>query len=210
MHPNEDDIIAQGLVLVRTGIIENDWSKICEGYNSISGENLQPPTKPKSRLERIRESIQGQTDETQTIENTAVVDNDNDNTEVTTEELISFDNMTVVDLKEHLASFDIKIDSLKGKKKQDLIKLCKQLAETKKATLEVLVQKQKGGEKFGMGEITVISDPYDPELAIKNMALAAKTLKMPNRKSVVVRDTSGDEDADYRYYDKPKFKPPWR
>lgn len=51
----EDAIIANAFLLVREGIINNDWNKICDAYYQVSGEELHPPTPPKSRLENIRD-----------------------------------------------------------------------------------------------------------------------------------------------------------
>jgi hypothetical protein len=57
--PNDDEVIIQGLGLIREGLVNNDLQKIYDGYNSISGEDLKPPQ--KSRLEKIRGSIKGET-----------------------------------------------------------------------------------------------------------------------------------------------------
>ena len=56
-NQDEDEIIAKGLLSVKEGIVSGDWNKVCEGYNSISGEDLKPFEKPKSRLESIREMM---------------------------------------------------------------------------------------------------------------------------------------------------------
>ena len=52
---DEDMVIGNGLSLVREGLVNNDWGLVYEGYNLISGKDLQP--KEESRLDRIRKNI---------------------------------------------------------------------------------------------------------------------------------------------------------
>jgi len=57
---SEDDLIVEGFLLVRAGILSGSWESVCAGYQLISSEHLEPPTpkeKPKTRLEKIREGI---------------------------------------------------------------------------------------------------------------------------------------------------------
>ena len=51
---DDDKIIIDGLTTIRTGIIERDWQIICDGFNLITGESLEPQL---SRVERIREAF---------------------------------------------------------------------------------------------------------------------------------------------------------
>jgi len=57
MINEEDELIANGLKKIRDGLIKNDILLVYEGYNDISGENLEPPKKVYSRLEQIRNAI---------------------------------------------------------------------------------------------------------------------------------------------------------
>lgn len=61
---DEDEIIAAGLRTIRCAMLAQDWQQVFAGYNLISGEDLQVPEKPKTRLEKIRESIAGKEDNT--------------------------------------------------------------------------------------------------------------------------------------------------
>ena len=55
---NEDELIADNLLLIRKGIEENNWNLVCEGYNAISGEDLKPLQLVKpSRIDNIRKRM---------------------------------------------------------------------------------------------------------------------------------------------------------
>lgn len=54
---DDDEVISKGLLNVRDGILNGNWDAVCEGYNSISGENLEPFQYAKSRLEKIRDNM---------------------------------------------------------------------------------------------------------------------------------------------------------
>jgi hypothetical protein len=53
----EEDIIAEAFVLIKEGILTLNWEAILDGYEMISGERLELPEKPKSKLEKIREKL---------------------------------------------------------------------------------------------------------------------------------------------------------
>jgi hypothetical protein len=58
MSENEDQIIADGLLLIRHGVYEANWQEVLNGYNMITAEGLElPEIKKKSRLENIREKM---------------------------------------------------------------------------------------------------------------------------------------------------------
>jgi hypothetical protein len=57
MPQNEDEVIARGFLLVKEGILNTDWDKVCEAYKLISGEDIKPPVPEKSKLERIRDMM---------------------------------------------------------------------------------------------------------------------------------------------------------
>lgn len=55
---NDYEFIMSGLDKIREGIILGDWNAVCDGFNSITGENLEPldkPKKPKSNKEKAQE-----------------------------------------------------------------------------------------------------------------------------------------------------------
>lgn len=55
---DEDELIAEGFIKLKQGILSQDWQMVLEVYNSISGETLKLPEQKKSRLEKIREKMQ--------------------------------------------------------------------------------------------------------------------------------------------------------
>lgn len=56
IEQNEDEIIASGLNTILEGITSGDFQKVCDGYNSITGEEVEPPeVAPKlTKLQRIK------------------------------------------------------------------------------------------------------------------------------------------------------------
>jgi hypothetical protein len=60
----EEETIAAGFLAVRTGILTGNWERVCEGYNLVSGESLEPPSlePPKTKLQKIREAIEAAKD----------------------------------------------------------------------------------------------------------------------------------------------------
>jgi len=57
----EAQLISNSLNEIAEGIILSDWQNVCNGYNKITGKNLEVPFVPeppkKSKLEMIREMI---------------------------------------------------------------------------------------------------------------------------------------------------------
>lgn len=111
-----------GLRNIREGIVSGSWLLVCDGYNSISGEDLKP-YKKISRLDNIREMLHQPT-----IESTEVEVNANTNTNTNTN--IDDEGLPIIG-----------------------------------ATKEY---RQKGGERFGKGEITIISSDKIPNEAEEN------------------------------------------
>lgn len=110
-----------GLKSVKEGILSGQWELVCSGYNSISGENLQP-FKKVSRLDDIRELLH---------QPTVVISQAAHRLETTESEIVTDSNgLPIIG-----------------------------------ATQE---HKQKGGEKFGRGEITIISTDKIPNEAKAN------------------------------------------
>lgn len=61
---SDDETIFRGLSNVREGILSGEWDLVCEGYNLITEDNLEPPDKPKlSKLERIRAKLKSESTE---------------------------------------------------------------------------------------------------------------------------------------------------
>jgi hypothetical protein len=56
-NKSEDDIIAESFILIKEGILNGDWIKVCEAYENISGEKIEPPVKTETRLEKIRKVL---------------------------------------------------------------------------------------------------------------------------------------------------------
>lgn len=55
---NDDDIIVANLLLIRDGLLSKDLTKVLEGYNEITGENLKLPEDEKqSKVDKIREKL---------------------------------------------------------------------------------------------------------------------------------------------------------
>jgi len=54
---NEEELIANGLLMVGEGIMANDMQRICNGYNLITGADLKPVVKELTKLEKIRAAM---------------------------------------------------------------------------------------------------------------------------------------------------------
>jgi hypothetical protein len=164
---NEDEIIAQAFIDIKEGILEVNWQKVCGAYEKISGEKIEPPTKPKTRLEAIREKMQ-------------------DKTPKPKKEPKKKEPKTVTDQD---TGEEIDIDES-----------------------DVIIKKFQGGQRFAKEGFEVIEAEVDPTEQAKNLKLAQKKKSLPKHlRSAKPKDNS-DDDADtesYRFYEKPKQKPPW-
>lgn len=205
-NDDNDDVIIDGLALIRQGIVDGDWHSVCAGYNSISGEDLQPPdAKPKqSKLDRIRAGLNKSSEKktTKKIKDKEIV--------IATDILsddetpkINWSSLNVTTLKDVLRKrFGVKNKELSNKSKAALIKLGKSLEKTI-ANVSVVTKEREDG-------MQIISTEFDEREAQANQAAAATKVKIPvAKRDTRVKDTS-DTDSDYRYHDNPDFKPPWR
>lgn len=187
---NEDQIIAQGFKLLREGIVAGDWQRVCDSYELVSGEKLDPPNqKPKSRLESIREMILSDVPAA---------------TEEPQQKIVDATKLSMNELKEALLKRGFGPDRLKGKKKDQLMELLNKPIGYEPVSQGSAVQEFQGGNRFGQGKIKVISDPYDPLEASLNAKLKIhKDTRMPTT------EKPSDPDADFRLNTKPPM-PPWR
>ncbi len=202
---NEDQIIATGLLSIKKGILAGDWGIVCSGYETITGEKLTAKEKPKSRLESIRSLMNIEKDDE---------DEDNDGTPVPAKlpkpKPTDWSNKTVKELKQEL--INRKVDFGKTKKKNDLIALIQLSDDTDDEDEpdigDLTTTKLKGGKVFGQN-FQVLSDGFDPREALENKKRAKKKIRNTVKRQTKQKDTSKDEDADFRFYDKPPKKAPW-
>lgn len=71
---DDDDAIVENLLLIREGLLNKDFSKILEGYNNITGEDLIIETKTKS--EKIKEKFQQKLNKTKVKKDMPMTDSD--------------------------------------------------------------------------------------------------------------------------------------
>ncbi len=204
---SEDDIIAEGFSLVREGLISGDWSKVSEGYNLVSGEDLKPPEKQKTKLEKIREGIQSKK-KISKPEKTI----DNDQIEEENEGKILVSQMNIRELKVFLTSSGYGDGFFKDKSKKDLLEIAKSIqSQTNKdddlgdrvGTKTTLF---RGGEKFAVNGINIVESVVDPEEAEKNKVIASKTMNLPprQRSSAFTNDINTDNpNREWGYHSKP-------
>jgi hypothetical protein len=182
MHDNnEDQIIAKGLMSIREGILSGSWSTVCEGYNAISGEDLKPAEKPKSRLENIRGLLKVDSKE-KSSENY----NEPDPT-----------LLTVSQIKQALVNKGFEEGKLKGIKKNDLIVLLESGKNTAQnvdkivddEVGEIIIQKGFiGGRKFAAGGFEVISTARDESEYLDNLRRHKRKNGIPNRKRASITE----------------------
>lgn len=198
---NEDQVIADSLMRIRSGIIAGDWQVVCDGYNAVSGENLSPPASVatvSSKLDKIRSLLKKPTANT----DAAVVVS----TEVVADEdaaAVDLDKMTVKDLRAYAVGIGV-AESVAGKSKPQILKLVKQALKDNKIT--VVTKKS--------GTLQIITTAEDPGELARNAAEASKKPKMPTRQprkiDLASLERSKNPDAPVRYLDKPTTQPPWR
>lgn len=169
MRKNDDDIlIGKGLKLVRKGIVGGSWDIVCQGYNLISGEELEPAQK-KTRLEIIREEIQ----------------KDDDSTIIHATEL----PQEIYRSKDTITSIELPTDRLPDEE-----------------GIVPAIKTQKGGKRFGQGEITVISTAPDAKEMEQNRNDYKKAPVSPKARggNVLELFAEKDEDAPVRFSGKNK------
>jgi hypothetical protein len=196
---NEDQIIAQAFLSIRQGIITGDWNFVCQAYEAISGEKLEPPRqKPKSRLEAIREQMGLDT-----------VESDEETEETQSEgSIIDISLMSPAQLKELLLKKGYKNSDFKGKKREDLLELLLKPSPLEPDVKSIQETEIQGGKRFGLGKVKIISDQFDPIEAEANKR-AARTKMPPVKRSTMPTDNSDDESSDFRFHKNPPA-PPWK
>lgn len=153
---DNEEIIANGLLKIREGILAGSWDTVCEGYCDISGEDLSPPIPKESKLDKIRRLMS---------EKSQLNIDENESDEVETHIDVFDESMTVKDIKQKLINdYDVSEDVFKKiKKKSDLIDFANDVAR------EGVVKTKK--TEGGMVEF---STPFDPDEAAKNAQMVAK------------------------------------
>lgn len=192
MHENEDYIIAQAFILIKEGVESLDWNKICDAYENITGEKIQPPEKKKSRLENIREMMQTSSSNEKNEENKLILLADED-----------VKDLTAPQLKKKLIDIGIENDNIKNMKKAQLLRLLNE----KQNSLKLPKPNRKDSDK---PNIQIISSPYDSSEAEKNEKIASTKIKTKPAKRGFSFKNNDDDEAAIRYNDKPTHAPPWR
>lgn len=190
---DDETIISDGLISIRNGILAGDWDKICHGYNSISGEQLEPPTKPEpklSKLETIRKNLEN-----------------SKNDPVEKVETVSAQDLSVKEIKEKLSELGVPSDDLKNLKKPELQSLLDELDRYKisKEENDIALQEfqQKGSKQ------RIIGDGFNKIEALKNRAI-----RQQHPRPVIKRDTTirtkveGDIGYNFDNPERPSTCPP--
>jgi|GEM_PF-6331228 len=72
----EEDTIAESFLLIKEGVLSQDWNKICVAYKNISGEEIKIPEKKLSKLETIRQKMSEKTKKTSVLKKSKKPDKD--------------------------------------------------------------------------------------------------------------------------------------
>lgn len=212
----EDDIIANGLRLVRKGILSADWDLICQGYNSISGENLSVQKK-KTRLESIREKLmegvidRDISDEEDWEEDEEEIEEweDEDDEAVLLEDLIDWKSLTKAKIREELDLLGIDPEEYEEiKLKKDLISFAQ---EREKKIKEGRFRKTKHkGTGFAKGEVLIYSSVPDEDEKRLNRKIKKLNPRNPKARRTAPPEDTKNEEASVRFKSKPSVPPPWR
>jgi hypothetical protein len=204
MSQNEEQIIADALLKIRAGIVAGDWTQVCEGYNSVSGEELLPPKENAvviNKLDKIRLLLKKPAAKT-TESGEAVI-----STEVVADEdsvAVDLDKMNIKDLRAYAATLGL-TKEIEGKKKPQILSVVKNALKDNKIT--VVTKKTDSG-------LQIITTAENPEEIARNALEASRKPKMPARQrtKIDLASMSRDKnpDAPVRYMDKPTTQPPWR
>lgn len=153
---NDEDVISDGLILIRGGILTGSIADVLLGYETISGEKLTwEEEKPKSKLEKIRENIKKKSPKkTKPVEESL--------TETEEEEISQVANVDD-------DQFTIKRETIKGGKR---------FGGRQPTWFD-------NEEEFEPGKVEIVTTEIDPEEQKKNAFRAKKTSKSrkgaPNR-----------------------------
>lgn len=193
----EDRIIVDAMLKIKSGILSKDWLIICEAYEDISGEKIEVPEN-KSRLERIREAMAAKN------ENEYSDKSDNDDSEN------DISKMSVAKIKEYLIQSGHKEKSLKSLNKKKLIELIdKPIDEEPIIKNASVVDEINGGDKFGRGKIKIISDVFNPVESMINKKRSGQRNSVKIDRDKVVAKNFDNPKSEVRYIDNPPA-PPWR
>lgn len=170
----DDDIIAAGLIKVREGILSGNWESVCEGYNSISGEELKPfvQEKPKSRLDNIR--------------NLMALEDDGEPDKKPRQKRA----------KKPKPETDHNVDEETG------AILLPEVTGNDDEEMPVLTKRFKGGKRFASKGFEVIQTPVSADERERNEKVAKLKPKLPAKpRDTKIRDTSNDASKDWRFHD---------
>jgi hypothetical protein len=217
---DDDKIIARAMIEIRKGIVDGVWQSVCNAYESITGEWIDPPEDKEpepelSRLEKIKLEMQNLAEE-----------DDPDNGEPLDTVSVGrvdyeWENLTVAKIKEGLVNIHgVDPKEFKGKKKQALIDLAHNLEE---AYVELSSLSEDDPDEFdgipdvgvirskkniyGGGKLQVFSTPEDEEEREANKKMAKKKPKLPVKRSGPPKDNSDNKNASVRYHSNPTNKP---
>ena len=197
---NEDQIIAEGLTLVRRGILDGDWQKVCDGYNHISGESLSSPKAEKSRLENIRELMQNIDPTPDHAKEVSEKHSDLDH--------IDWHGLTVKQILDTLQKkYQITVARKEFKLKDDLI----EIAENIEKDQNDIIENSEYIETVNEDGIHILSVPFDAKEAAKNKKKHIKRPKVKKRDTELgnLEQRHKSEKGAFRYTDTPLDGPPW-
>lgn len=179
---NDDDlIIVEGLQKIKQGVLNADLQLICDGYNHITGDEIQPvAVKKKNRVEKIRELMKN---------------SDTPKEKPVTKKPVKRRGKNTIDsLKKELLDLGFTEDELEDQTKEQMEQM---LAGDN-------VQVQKGGKRFGKGKIQIITAGFDEEEFENNKIAHKKALKFTGgpvkRNTSLPKDNSDDPNAGFRVY----------
>ena len=56
----EEEVIVNGLIKIKEGVLNQDWNAVCEGYAEITGEDLKPKESKLAKIRRLTAEKQAQ------------------------------------------------------------------------------------------------------------------------------------------------------
>ncbi|MFA5759529.1 MAG: hypothetical protein WC942_09275 [Clostridia bacterium] len=182
---NKDELV-QGLKLIRQGILSDDMQLVCNGYNMILHDNLQPIRKTNPIEEWVLDDLRSAVIETTEIANASTLPTPSTPT-------VDFNQKTVKELKEMLEQNGYTTNELK-KKKSELVKMAEEVVGRQPEQEVSSVSCVQNG-------LTVVQVEFDPEEAARNAAMAKTkpTRNKINREQFQRED--GDVRLDRRYKD---------
>lgn len=161
----EEEVIATAFIKIEKGVTLADWSLVCEAFFDITGKNIEPPQKPKTKLEKIRELM----DKKAELENPASA------SEQPSAKI-------VMPGDDDFAAEPVTVDTIKD-------------SDDEKNPLVLKPQRAKGGTRFAKDGVTIYSVDSDKKLATKNQkeAKAANASKDKSRRDNTLKDFESEE-----------------